>query len=105
MAAQQKPKAGGIGGQAEVSALRKRIAALALPHVETAVQRIVELMDADRESVAMQAATTLLELADTGGEGLGEAAEPGAPTKLTLVVSSKELSEAIAARRKQESET
>lgn len=93
---------GGSGGES-VSALRKRIAALALPHVETAVRTIVEALKADRDTVRLQAATTLLELAETGGEGLGDERHEGS-SKPQLIIVRQELSEAIAARRAQEKE-
>ncbi len=91
----QSPPRGGSGGSESVSALRKKIAALALPHVEKAVQTIVEALEADRDTVRLQAATTLLELAETGGEGLGEeSGESESKTKL-LLVSGPQVNEAL----------
>ena len=88
-----KPISGG-GGPAEVSALRKKIAALALPHVEKAVQTIVDALEADRDTVRLQAATTLLELAETGGEGMDERQSSEGSTKL-LLVSGPQVNEAL----------
>lgn len=84
---------GGAGGES-VSALRKRIAALALPHVETAVSTIVAALKADRDTVRLQAATTLLELAETGGEGLEDKQAGEGGTRL-LLVSGPQVNEAL----------
>lgn len=82
MTAKAWKQPGGSGGES-VSAIRKRIAKLAEPHIERAIKTIVDSLEADRDTVRLQAATTLLDLADTGGEGMDET--PGTPRKLVLV--------------------
>ena len=103
MAAKFNQSPGGLGGE-RISALRKRIAELATPHVEKAVQTIVNALDAGRDTVRLQAATTLLELADTGGEGM-DASAPGEgrqPAKI-LVIDRRQVSDAITERQSKES--
>ena len=96
-----KKQAGGLGGE-RISELRKRIAALALPHVEDAVKTIVAALKADRATVRLQAATTLLELAETGGEGLGASAD-SRPAGKILVIDRRQMSDAITERQTKES--
>jgi HEAT repeat protein len=94
------------GGQgADVSAVRRRIAALALPHVQAAVQTIVDALKANRDTVRLQAATTLLELADTGGEGMddGATADGEEPKAKIYVIDRRQMSDEIANRLNKES--
>lgn len=95
---------GGAGGET-ISALRKRIASLALPHVEGAVKRIVALMDADRESVAMQACVTVLELADDGGASLETGKGGEQPKAKLVVIDRRQVSDTLSERLSKESDT
>lgn len=94
----------GAGGEVSVSAIRKRIAALATPHIEAAVRTIVDSMTADRDSVRLAAATTLLELADTGGEGMdGDTTGDDKPRAKIFVIDRRQMSDEIANRLNKES--
>jgi hypothetical protein len=95
----------GAGGEVSISAVRKRIAALATPHIEAAVQTIVDSLTANRDSVRLQAAVTLLELADTGGEGMddGATADGEEPKAKIYVIDRRQMSDEIANRLNKES--
>lgn len=81
----------------ELSETRARIARKAQAHADEAFDTIVELMrSARRETVRFDASMTVLELAETGGEGM-EPTAAGEKRPVLLVVG-KDLSDEIARR-------